>query len=1436
MDLLTHLRFTGPALPEPFVRFELERELAQRKLLPKSTGAEGERVQQAWEIYRRTLRELVAQGGALRVRNHVLEPLVSRLGYISLEPAPDVATREGLEAGGYLFVDGDGRRLRAWSTALAEDLDAPARRGHAYRYSHARIAQRVLLASGEPAGLLSNGIELRLLLSNPAGRDSEISIPIDPHWKRSRNAPDSYRLLLALASPAGMEAVPDLVEKARLQQTRVTKELRVQARQAVEQFVQEVLDHPANQALLSAQRGRPDLAAQLWREGLILVYRLLFILKLEASDDPAQAFGFASNSLWRNTYSPGVALAGFARAVLDEGAETGHLLEEGLRGLFRMFTEGVQASELHVKPLGGVLFGAEATPLLAQLRWSERAVAHLLDRLLWTPQRRGAGARQRVHYGPLDVKDLGRVYEALLELEPGVASEPMCRLRRQKLEVVVPEGQGARYQVSSVGDHVSDVRGEVSSVGDLDGEEVDGGAEDVEDEAGEDAPSSDTRHLTLDTSVQWIEAIPAGRFYLRVGLGRKSSGSFYTPDSFVTFLVQETLGPLVEQVSPKDDPRPLAILGLKALDNACGSGHFLVESDRFLGDKLYEACRLCDERALEAERRGEKARSAAERERLLAEAAAWRQRVADLPDPNDELVLYLPSRAPEGEESGLSQRKALALCKRLVAVHCLYGVDKNPLAVELARLALWIETQSEGLPLTFLDHRIVVGDSLTGPFFQHLLTLPGSQAPLEGLYSQGLSERFSAALRSALAHVADLEASIGVSAAETEAKQAAKARLDRALAPFRIVAAAWAGGVMLGPACCDDEGYLALAGRVAESGDLPADLTGQEAVQAMIARGLGVDAIPAERDALLALLASGQCVPALPFELAFPEVFYPTGDLADRRGFHVTLGNPPWDRLLPADKEFFAAYDFSIMDAPTKRERDQAQRRLLANADVRRCYDAYVGEFRAYERIRDATYQHQVAIIDGNRTIGKQDAFRLFMERNAQLLAPEGVTGVVVPSAFHANEGATGVRKLYLEEMGLEHCYSFENRRKLFEIHSSFKFALVIARRQGPTGQFNCAFYLHDDEWLFGERSERALTYTLRFVKQTGGEYLSLLELRSTADYQVARVCYQVPESFGEMCERLGIRLGRELNMTDDAWRFTAADQVLASEDDVRDPEIARQMLNKGYLGLHEGKTFWHYDDRWEDPPRYLVLLSNLVDKPMYSSRARFFRFAYRTVASSTNERTAVSCILPAGITCGHSVGIEQEAEQRRTFSAAALEAITNSFTFDWCLRLMVGSNVTQYQLFATPTPKCDQITRYLAHNATRLTCNHAGYAPLWREQLGDTWREATPPFTWPVLAGDDARWAVRAAIDAVVAQAYGLDRAQYAHVLSTFSHKSYPQAPALCLARFDELTAIGPDAFTKRWDPYWDVPLNESLPVAVIELPVVASVGSQEQQMRLQL
>src|SRR5262249_52578774 len=151
-------------------------------------------------------------------------------------------------------------------------------------------------------------------------------------------------------------------------------------------------------------------------------------------------------------------------------------------------------------------------------------------------------------------------------------------------------------------------------------------------------------------------------------------------------------------------------------------------------------------------------------------------------------------------ESGFSQSRAVALCKRLVATHCLYGVDKNPLAVELAKLALWLESHAEGMPLTFLDHRLVLGDSLTGTFWENLTYRPGKpHESLQNLLQQNLILKFQTALHNALRNVHRLESSVGSTLAEVMEKERVKADLDRALLPFRVAAAAWSGGVMLGP-------------------------------------------------------------------------------------------------------------------------------------------------------------------------------------------------------------------------------------------------------------------------------------------------------------------------------------------------------------------------------------------------------------------------------------------------------------------------------------------------------------------------------------------------------------------------------------------------------------------------------------------------------------
>jgi hypothetical protein len=1287
--------FSGPALPEPFVHFELAAQLAKLGLLTNANS----KAERNWSDLRRQLKLVGGLAGPQRICNHLLVPLARQLGFAQPTRQEESTTREGLEDGGWLMQSPSGTGLRAWAFSMGANLDAPHRSGRAYRFSPTRSAQRVLLASGERIGLVTNGDELRVLLCDTARPDSHIAISLGGGigWRAKNLVPDSYRLLLAMATPKGIAALPELLDAARLAQARVTEDLRQQARSAVEGLLQAVLDHPANSALADLHC-RADV---LWQEGLVLIYRLLFILKLESGADPARAFSFASTDVWREALSPNRALGPLARRMLDHGHDTGRMLEEGLRLVFRVFRDGLACSELSIAPLGGALFGAEATPLLDQLAWGERGAALLLDRLLWTTPK--GRPRERVHYGALDVEELGRIYEALLELQPGIAAEPMVRLRRAKLEVVVPAYEhGKRPEL-------------------------------------------------------WAEDIPPGRFFVRAGLGRKTTGSYYTPHGFVRFLVRETLTPQIAQRSPDNEPSPGAVLALKLVDPAIGSGHFLVEACRFLGEALYAACRQCDELAATAEAAAAQV-SDDDRTRLLDRAADLRNRISNLPDPDRLLLTCLPSHAGF---SAVAQSRALAICRRLIAVHCLYGVDNNRLAIELAKLSLWLESYAEGLPLTFLDHRLVHGDSISGACFASLAKLPVGGEELDPLLARHVRSRLDDTLLAALREVRVLQATVGADAADVLVKLTAKQRLDAILRPLQLLARCWSGAAMLATRDANDE-WLALARIVAVNGAWPDLITGRQA----------------------SLLAAGGS--ALPWDLTFPEVFWPNG------GFDVVLSNPPWDIMQPNSAEFLAGYDLSILDATDRRAAQAIEHRLLADGVTAHAWQQHREGFARQHRVVDRLYTHQRSGAHGTALGGKLDLYRVFAERAQQLLGPNGAVGMVVPSAFHANEGATGVRQLYLQHTRLEWCLSFENRKKLFDIDGRFKFALIVARRPGPTLNVRCGFYLTDIAQV--DDAASLVDYDRQFICSSGGACKTFLELRSASDHLLLQQMLAGRGRFSVWSKTRGVLLSREVHMTDDAGLFT---------------HRAGVSKTGSWLALCEGKMIHQFNDCWHARPRYMIASDRLAGKPRWLENARYFRAACREIASATNERTAIAAILPPGMLCGHTISVERRPAHRPNASALTTVGVMNSFAFDWLLRLKATVHVSLYLLADVPVPELTpEVDRFLAHACLRLSCNHQGFAPLWHEQLGDTWREDVRPHSWPVIAADEDRWRLRAAMDALVAQAYGLDRSDYERVLASFVHRSFPAAPSLCLGAFDELANRGLTNFCQEHDRYGDIPL----------------------------
>jgi hypothetical protein len=522
----------------------------------------------------------------------------------------------------------------------------------------------------------------------------------------------------------------------------------------------------------------------------------------------------------------------------------------------------------------------------------------------------------------------------------------------------------------------------------------------------------------------------------------------------------------------------------------------------------------------------------------------------------------------------------------------------------------------------------------------------------------------------------------------------------------------------------DDE-WLALARAVADTGAWPVPPTTRQA----------------------AMLEAG--AEALPWDLAFAEV----------AGFDAVIGNPPWDVIQHNTSDFVAGHDLSVLDAPTRRERAAIEARVLSDPAIAADFAAYRAGFDRRKRIANRLFRHQRVGMGSDSTAGNLDAFRLFAERSIRLAAADGAVGLLLPSAFHANEGTTGIRRLFLDQ-GLETCLSFENRRGIFDIDSRFKFALVVARRPGPAGTVRCAFYLED----IGQAEDpaRVMTYDRAFIDASGGPYQTLMELRGPSDLALARRLFSGGARFGAWCAANGIRLGRDLHMTDDAGLF-------APIGDADDP---------AWCTLHEGKTFHQYTNRWDTAPRYRVRTEALAARPLVAEAVRHFRLAFRDIARSNDERSAIATILPPGVVLGHTATVEKTPGARPLRLALALCAVFNAFPFDWLVRQKTATHLSLYLLDGLPMPTLTEATlAALADTTAALCANDPRFVPL----VGD--RAA-----WPAVHTIAERQRLRAEADARVAHAYALTRAEYAHVLATFSHASWHDAPSACLAAYDRI------------------------------------------------
>ena len=632
-----------------------------------------------------------------------------------------------------------------------------------------------------------------------------------------------------------------------------------------------------------------------------------------------------------------------------------------------------------------------------------------------------------------------------------------------------------------------------------------------------------------------VRKLRPGEVFLRAGFRRKQTGTYFTHPALVNFLVRKSLEPLVKCKSPEE------LLQIKVVDPAMGSGHFLVAACRFLAEKLLAGYK---QRYDEVQRSN-----------------------PDLPENEIFLLAQIPNQLARVWHD---DERALAACKLLVANHCLYGVDKNPLAVDLAKVTLWIETAASDQPLTFLDHRFKVGDSLLG-------------IPLERILPKGLfTQLLQAKLRQAFKHLQQINELISDDPANLDGLRIAHQAMEETLQPFWKL-------------------HQIAVGAELSKGKGRDKSTDNQWQKALLAGDLEQALKLGEH-----LRKVGEENFAFSWELAFPDVFFePDGTPKENPGFDAVLGNPPWDKVKPQELEFYADYDPLIGDYQGQSRKDRIKELQRLFAGLKQKWDEYENAIKAYSAFltRSGVYRYQFATLCNScnallpefhctkcdaptpmdekcafcgttlfgrtkpmtcpkcgadlkakdelrKTGGDPDLYRFFAERAWQLAKQGGFVGFLLPAAFYSTEGATALRRLLLDKSQMTACFSFENRKGIMPIHRSFKFATVVWRKGGETDEFPAAFMLHDPEFLdlpetSRERLHRQVNLTTAFIERTSPGYRLFLEVKNELERRLAdRLHRKFPRLGEKLAGTWNVKFTTELHMTQDAYLFRTAEQL----------------------------------------------------------------------------------------------------------------------------------------------------------------------------------------------------------------------------------------------------------------------------------------------------
>lgn len=988
------------------------------------------------------------------------------------------------------------------------------------------------------------------------------------------------------------------------------------------------------------------------------------------------------------------------------------------------------------------------------------------------------------------------------------------------------------------------------------------------------AQGEDTEALARTARSLCARQVAPGQFYLvRWGGTRKGAGTFYTRPQLAAPTVRRTLQPLAyEAVRTEVDPltgltevvewqpkRPEDILSLKVCDPAMGSGSFLAGALRYLTDALVAS--LYHHKLIERADDGGVPRMADGR---ISEVLS------------DELLKLRPTE--EGFEDALR-----AQLKRHIVERCLYGVDLDPLAVELGRMALWVETMDRDLPFGFLDHKLKVGNGLVGTWFDTYRDYPALAWDREGgdkdhqkdkpqnlvnhFYTDAKGkkrgDKFTSAIAARAKAVPEQLAGQLSGQVTLEGGLDASEVHDELLKVFRKLhrlpvhdsdrrASVYRDEVLANPH------YHALKARM----DLWCALwfwPGDQIDLAPLPLQFG------QPDAAALALATEVAAKRRFFhwELEFPEVF-----TASQQGFDAMLGNPPWEIQKPSSKEFFSNHDplyraygkqealakqIEYFQATPQLEHDWIAYvagikamsnwvkcvgqpfgdRVTTDKDGKQKHDLNLGgrgrdSFTASQRLHDkwrAQRRKRKGFADSAHPFVHQgsadlNTYKMFLELSHALMRPHGRMGMIVPSGIYTDKGTTDLRTLFLDHCEWQWLFGFENREKVFDIDSRFKFCPLVIQKTGTTQAIRAAFmHRNVDDWAQAE--QHVLAYPRDRVREFSPYSKAILEIRSEQDLLVLQKIYANGVLLGDQSERgWGVKYATEFHMTNDSklfpprpkweaqeyqpdeyghwlkgpWQpYFGPTNILERPADLVLSREGNQAIHVGRiedvaLPLYEGRMIGQFDYSekgwvsgkgrsavWEEipfeqkciRPQYLAGLNDVRESPKSNLNPKI---AYMRIGSATNSRTAISSFLDVH-PAGDSVFFFRPL--RRSYTTSLMvSANLNSLAYDYQVRNRVGGlNLSEFIMVETSVIAPEVLRRpELLQAIASLSLCSPSHAPAWqalfdenpdlqRVALDRGWRRS-----WAITRHERVR--LRAMVDACIAHFYGLTQADFAFVL----------------------------------------------------------------------